>query len=176
MRRDDERVERVQRALQERGLDGIVCTLPANVLLLTGYWSVFGTSLAVTTRNGHGALIIPEDEQELAEQGWANEIRTFQSGSLLEIKQSVESLSGPLADTARSLGFAHGSLLGYENGPTFLALMPPCTSTARPPGNSSAQPFHQLPLRLPPSSRWQNGPAVQPERSRSMPARSLAAS
>jgi hypothetical protein len=47
MRRDDERVSRIMEELKEQGLEAVVCSLPSNVLLLTGYWPVVGTAIAV---------------------------------------------------------------------------------------------------------------------------------
>ena len=50
MPRDPERLDRLQTAMEEAGLDAIVCSLPQNVLLLTGYFPVVGTSLAFMTQ------------------------------------------------------------------------------------------------------------------------------
>lgn len=44
---DDKDNRRIQEGLREAGLDGVVDTLPTNVLLLTGFWPVVGTSIAV---------------------------------------------------------------------------------------------------------------------------------
>jgi hypothetical protein len=54
-----------------------VCGLRANVLLLSGYWPVIGSALAVATRDGAVALIVPADEAELASTGWADATHTF---------------------------------------------------------------------------------------------------
>ncbi len=67
MPRDAERIERLQDALCEAGLDALACGLPANVLLCTGYYPVVGTSFAIVTREGQCFLYAPEDERELAE-------------------------------------------------------------------------------------------------------------
>jgi Xaa-Pro aminopeptidase len=66
MTRGAERVARIEDALQDARLDALVCTLPANVLLLSGYWPVVGSAVAVATRDGPIAVLAPEDEQELA--------------------------------------------------------------------------------------------------------------
>jgi hypothetical protein len=49
-RRDEERVRRIQSALNGAGLHAVVCALPENVLLLSGYWPVVGDALALATR------------------------------------------------------------------------------------------------------------------------------
>ena len=48
-RRDEERVRRTRSALDGAGLEAVVCALPENVLLLSGYWSVVGDALAPAT-------------------------------------------------------------------------------------------------------------------------------
>jgi Xaa-Pro dipeptidase len=98
MPRDEERVARVVRELQQSDLDAVVCSLPSNVLLLTGYWPVVGTAIAVVTRGGVVGLIAPSDEQDLAERGWADEIRWFESGSLEEIRSATAAVRQPLVE------------------------------------------------------------------------------
>src|SRR3954470_16230350 len=50
--RDRERVDRVTAALAASGFDALVCALPANVLLLTGYWPAIGNAVAIATKDG----------------------------------------------------------------------------------------------------------------------------
>src|SRR5581483_10073838 len=106
MVRDNERVELIRRAFEEAGLDAVVCTLPMNVLLLSGYWPVVGTSL----------VIAPHGEEEIARNGWADELHTFQPGSLEKTTDSIESIHDPLANAVKTLGIEHGRI-GYEDGP-----------------------------------------------------------
>ncbi|HKC63943.1 MAG TPA: Xaa-Pro peptidase family protein [Pyrinomonadaceae bacterium] len=119
MKRDDERIERIQAALQRSGLDALVCALPANVLMLSGYWPVVGTSLAIATKDGSVVLIIPEDEKELTETSWADEVRTFSGGSLRELKSVIEIVSLRLAEVLPELNIKRGCILGFESGPIF---------------------------------------------------------
>lgn len=100
MARDRERIERIQRALQEADWDALVCALPANVLMISGYWPVVGTSIAVITREGRIGLVAPEDERELAEQGWSDELLTFKSSSLKEITTAASGARAALAKLA----------------------------------------------------------------------------
>jgi Xaa-Pro aminopeptidase len=71
-----DRIERVRAALAQNELAGVVCTLPSDVLMLSGYRPVVGMSAAVVSRVGGLLLIVPEDESELAAMSWADEIRT----------------------------------------------------------------------------------------------------
>ena len=53
MHRDSERLDRIKRALSSSQLDVLVCSLPMNVLMITGYWPVVGNSVAIATRDGN---------------------------------------------------------------------------------------------------------------------------
>ena len=70
MERDAERLERLTAALDTANLDALCCRLPHNVLLLTGYWPMLGTAIALLTRDGDLALVVPDDERALARRRW----------------------------------------------------------------------------------------------------------
>src|SRR5579871_4374516 len=57
-----ERLARIREALVESGCDALLCTLPANVLLLSGYWPVVGSAVAVANRDGRVVVLAPDDE------------------------------------------------------------------------------------------------------------------
>lgn len=113
--RDPERIERIRRGLQHVQLDAILCTLPDYVLLLSGYWPVVGASIAIATSEGRVCLIVPEDEQELARAGWADEIHTFRPGRLDKLQSTSEAAFGALQQCAQALGVTHARI-GYEHG------------------------------------------------------------
>jgi Xaa-Pro aminopeptidase len=119
MARDHERVGRIRRALETHGLDAIVCGRRANVLLLSGYWPVIGSALAVATREGAVALIVPADEADLASSGWADAIHTFDVGSLERLTTIIEAVRGPLAAATSALGLRSGATIGFEGGAAF---------------------------------------------------------
>lgn len=116
MNRDVERSRRLTSALIEAGMDAVVCALPVNVLLLSGYWPVVGTAVAIATRDGAVYVCAPEDEQELAARGWADEVQTFAPGSLAELKDASEAVRAPLCEMLKRVGVARGSVVGYETG------------------------------------------------------------
>lgn len=95
-------------------MDVIVCTLPANVLLLSGYWPVVGTSVAIATREGALYLLVPEDEAELAARGRADEVQTFAPGALAELRAATEAVRAPLCETLKRIGVERGSVVGHE--------------------------------------------------------------
>lgn len=116
MARDEERLQRITQALRAEGLDALLATLAKDLLLLSGYWPVLGTSLALVTRDGAVIVLAPEDERELAEQGGADEVCTFEPASLKEMTTADQAVRGPLAEIVRrrKLGRAR---VGYSGGP-----------------------------------------------------------
>ncbi|HKT67786.1 MAG TPA: aminopeptidase P family N-terminal domain-containing protein, partial [Terriglobales bacterium] len=113
--RDHDRVERIRRGLQRVQLDAILCTLPDYVLLLSGYWPVIGASIAIATGEGRICLIVPEDEEELARAGWADDIRTFRPGRLDKLQSTSEAAFQALEACAMEMGITHARI-GYEHG------------------------------------------------------------
>ncbi len=112
---DRERIDRVRRALEQGGLDAVVCALPKNVLLLSGYWPVVGTSVAIATRDGRIALAVPADEAGLAEKGWADELLTFTPGSLRAMQRAGDAVRAPLSELCQALRLG-GCRVGFEAG------------------------------------------------------------
>jgi Xaa-Pro aminopeptidase len=117
--RDEERMARIRQALGDAGLDAVICTLPLNVLLLTGYWPVVGTAIALATREGEVGLAAPEDERELALAGWAEPIHCFQPGSVSELLTTPGAVRHALGDCFHALGIS-GGRIGWEAGSTFV--------------------------------------------------------
>ncbi len=113
--RDPERRARIVDALQSSGLDGFVCALPSQVLLLTGYWPVMATSVAVFTSSGDVQLIVPEDEAELAEHNSAAQRTIYQPASLTAITDAHKAIRSPLSDVIKKLGLM-ASRIGLEVG------------------------------------------------------------
>jgi Xaa-Pro aminopeptidase len=114
MTRGMERLARIGEVLQDARLDALVCTLPTNVLLLSGYWPVVGTAVAVATRGGRVAVLAPEDEHALANQGWATDVRPYQPGALSHLTGPAAALGEPLRALLHDLGLAEGRI-GYED-------------------------------------------------------------
>ena len=105
-----QRLARIRQALHEARLDALICALPANVLLLSGYWPVVGTAIAIATRTGHIAILTPEDERDLAAQGWADAVRTFQPGTLARLTSVREAAREPLAGLLRDLAMTRARI------------------------------------------------------------------
>ena len=119
MTRDHERIARIRRALDTHGFDVIVCGLRAHVLMLSGYWPVIGSVLTVATREGAVALIVPSDEAELASNGWADAMHTFEVGSLDRLTTVVDAVRDPLAAAKSDLAIGKAATIGFEGGAAF---------------------------------------------------------
>jgi Xaa-Pro aminopeptidase len=117
MERDTERIASISEALNAADLDLLICSLPTNVLLITGYWPVVGTSLAIVTREGRVIILAPEDEEELAGRGSADELHTFKPGSLTQLNATIDAVRRPMDLIARN--FPAASRVGYESGDSF---------------------------------------------------------
>ncbi|HVA89187.1 MAG TPA: Xaa-Pro peptidase family protein [Chloroflexota bacterium] len=118
MKRGSDRIERVKAALRDANLDALVCTLPENVLLLTGYWPVVGTAIAVAAAGGDVWLLAPEDEHNLALFGWADTVRPYAPGSLTRLTSPAEAAQPPLTTLLREAGLG-AARIGYESSSGF---------------------------------------------------------
>jgi Xaa-Pro dipeptidase len=109
------RDELIQQALEQADLDLLVCSLPINVLLLSGYWPVVGVSLALASRDGLILLVVPQDEDDLAELSWADEVETFEPASLQRILSPLEAMRPAVEKVIQALGNSPRRL-GLESG------------------------------------------------------------
>jgi Xaa-Pro dipeptidase len=114
--RDAERLERIRLALRSAGMDALVCALPSNVLLLSGYWPVVGTSIAVATREGGVGLVVPADEEDMAAVGWADVVERFTPGSLDALVPLTDAVAPAVRRVFQRLGVATAHI-GFEHGP-----------------------------------------------------------
>ena len=112
----NERVPLIQQELERVGLDALVSGLPTNVLLLSGYWPVVGTAVALVSRSGKVGLAAPVDERDLARRGWADELHCFGPSSLEDRRDPVELMSGALAKCLRVIEPGK-TKVGLEPGP-----------------------------------------------------------
>jgi len=116
---DTERLARTRAALQTAGLAGLVCRLPEDVLLLSGYWPMNGLALLLFPAEGEPILLAPEAEAHLAGNAWVNDVRTFPWG-LVDSGDPFESLSRLARQAAADLGL-RGKPVGYEGSFEFVA-------------------------------------------------------
>ena len=103
---DPERHKRTVAALNASVHDALICSSPTEVLLLTGYWPVLGSSLAIVTASGDATVILPEDEAELAGKTSSAEIVPYKPASLHTLKNPLQLLKEPLGSVMTGLSLS----------------------------------------------------------------------
>lgn len=159
MERDEERIGRLVAALAAANLDALCCQLPHNVLLLTGYWPMLGTSIALLTRDGDLALIVPEDERGLARRGWVGDerITSFRPITLDHLGNGSEAARPLLAEAGRRLGLGRAAI-GYEGMFGFT----PAPYVALATGNGTTLDLYKM--ALPDADFWDATPLLDGQR------------
>ena len=116
---DTERLQRARAALSQAGLAALVCRLPENVLLLSGYWPMNGFALLLFPQDRDPVLLAPEAEVHLAAESWVQDVRTYSWG-LVDSGDPFASLARLARQAAADLGL-RGKRIGYEGSFEFVA-------------------------------------------------------
>jgi Xaa-Pro aminopeptidase len=112
------RDELIRQALEHTNWDLLVCAMPSNVLLLSGYWPAVGYSVALATRDGQIGLVVPEDEDDLAEQSWVDEVATYAPTPMDRLITAEESVFEAFSKVKRDLAIA-ADRIGFEQADAF---------------------------------------------------------
>ena len=120
MRIDSERINRNNSGMNKKGLDALICRLPENVLFLSGWWPLTGTSWAISTADGQTHLILPRCEAIEAQADGITDFSTFEwahldTNPLEEIKRLIQHV-------AKEFGIEKGHIGIEEN---FEGIAPP---------------------------------------------------
>jgi Xaa-Pro aminopeptidase len=75
--RDEAKLDRVRRLMEEQDLDALVVRSPDDVLYLSDYWCMKGYDVLVFPREGEMTLCVMEPQVAEAEASWAGELRPF---------------------------------------------------------------------------------------------------
>lgn len=110
---DNERVARVKKLMAAQGVDVLVCSLPENVVYLSGYWPVMGNSTVVFPLNGEPTLLLPFEELDYAADGWIEDKRTFTFINLGHLPRPIEDKIAILKALWQEKGYAN-AVVGYE--------------------------------------------------------------
>ena len=100
---DRQRQDALLEELNRENLAALVCFAPEDVLLLSGYWPVMASSLAVLSREGALHVILPEDELELAQATAQADFLSYKPHSLERLSTVTEALEDPVHELARKL-------------------------------------------------------------------------
>ena len=116
-----DRVEQLQQAMDESGVDAAVLRLAENVVLTTRWYvPIPGLALVVVGRAGGATLLVPEYEADEAAEVWRGDIRTFPAIRNDGPPPGVE-IERHLRELAAEHGAA-GGVVGYEG--SFEAIAP----------------------------------------------------
>jgi Xaa-Pro aminopeptidase len=144
---DTTRTQRIVEMFKQRGADfhAIICRLPQNVVMLTGYQPILGNTFCIVTLNRAGRLefrlALPEDEKDLVPQGIAVEIKTYSEETMDYIENTIQAVRGPLAELLRSANLNENAVIGYEGGYSPIA---PSYTQVGIPGPATLALLHQL--------------------------------
>jgi Xaa-Pro dipeptidase len=116
---DEERLQRIREASRKAGLAGLICRLPENVLMLTGYWPMNGFALLLFPTEDEPVLIAPEPEAHLAAESWHHDVRTYSWG-VLDSGDPFSALSRLTQQAADDLDL-RSKKVGYEGSFEFVA-------------------------------------------------------
>jgi Xaa-Pro aminopeptidase len=144
---DNARANLIRDMFIQRGADfhGIICRLPQNIVMLTGYQPILGNSFCIVTlnpgRDVEFRLLVPEDELDLVPPGVAVEVKTFREETLDFIGNTIQVIREPLDELLRSANINENAVIGYEG-----VYSPIATSYTQvgAPGPATMDIFHQL--------------------------------
>jgi Xaa-Pro dipeptidase len=111
-----ERVDRMRQAMEELRFDALVCRLPENVLLLSGYWPLCGWVFYVLPREGRPLCVLPRsEEREAADELWGAECALYTFGTIDAVDQ-YKNIEKALKEHARGKGWRRVGFEGnFEN-------------------------------------------------------------
>jgi Xaa-Pro aminopeptidase len=100
--------------LKEQKIDGLICLLPENVVFLTGFWPLTGTSWVVFTADGDSQLVVPACEAIEAGKYGQKNFLTYEWAHLKagDPSKQIENL---LKSICRELKINNGSIGIEEN-------------------------------------------------------------
>jgi Xaa-Pro aminopeptidase len=114
------RLNRLVEMFTSRGQDyhAIICQLPQNVVMLTGYQPILGNSFCIVSLNANKEVefrfAVPEDEKDRVPSGIAVEVKTYAEETMDYIGNTANSVRVPLGELLRSLNLHSEAVIGYE--------------------------------------------------------------
>jgi Xaa-Pro aminopeptidase len=110
---DDQRHASIMAALRSSSCHALVSSSASSVLLLTGYWPVMGISVAVFPSDGEVAILLPEDEVELASATTSARLVPFHPQTLEHLNPPIKAVGAALKPLLSSLRLS-GKAVGVE--------------------------------------------------------------
>ncbi len=144
---DNARTQRIVDMFSSQGADfhAIICRMPQNVVMLTGYQPILGNTFCIVTLNAarqvEFRLAVPQDEQDLVPPGTAVEVVTFAEETMDYIGNTIQAVFEPLAQLLRSAKLNENAVIGYEGGYSPMAT---AYTQVGIPSPATLQMYHQL--------------------------------
>ncbi len=117
---DSDRARLLLEHMIREGIEVLVCRMPQNVVMLTGYLPVLGNTFCVLTKDRPDhlevRLALPEDEVDLVPPDVAVEVRTYAEETLTMISDTLSAAREPMRELFTSAGVSGTSTIGYEGG------------------------------------------------------------
>jgi Xaa-Pro aminopeptidase len=141
------RTQRIVEMFKQKGADfhALVCRMPQNVVMLTGYQPILGNSFCLVSLNTAQQveirLAVPKDEEDLVPQGAAVEVKAFAEETMEWIGNTIQAVHEPLAELLRSAKLNENAVIGYEGGYSPIAT---AYTQVGVPGPATLDLLHQL--------------------------------
>lgn len=120
MSRDVVREEWNRKAMQEHALDALICRLPENVLLLSGYWPLSPFCWILVPREGPSTLIVAHTEEAELPEACADEVVSYRYGTL-DAEDPYRAVGQWLRHSLHAARLEHGRI-GYEGTIELIAI------------------------------------------------------
>src|ERR1700730_17325401 len=98
---NEERLNRMRRAMEAERLDALVLRLPENVLLLSGFWPMIGATTLVFPLHGNSVCIIPDCYESEASQSLWEAQTVYYSYGVLGAPDPATAVRNTLAEIAK---------------------------------------------------------------------------
>lgn len=110
---DQVRTDRMKKIMREAGIDLLVCRLPENIVYLSGYWPVFGSSCLVFPVDDDPVVILPYSELDYAAEGWVEDQRTYQFINMGELANPPANILRLMKELWSERGYEQ-AVVGFE--------------------------------------------------------------
>ncbi|MCB2209699.1 Xaa-Pro peptidase family protein [bacterium] len=111
--KDQVRTERMKKVMREAGIDVLVCRLPENIVYLSGYWPVFGSSCLIFPVDGEPVEILPVSELDYAAEGWVEDQRTYEFINMGELANPPANILRLMREVWDERGY-EDAVVGFE--------------------------------------------------------------
>ncbi len=144
---ENSRYPQIIEAFTKRGEDyhGIICRLPQNVVMFTGYQPILGNSFCFVSVSPSEEveirLVVPEDERDLVPPGLAVDVRTYSVETMDFIGDVTGMAYVPLDAMLRAMHIRENAVIGYEG---IYSTVAPAYTQVGIPGQTTIDMYRRL--------------------------------